>query len=353
MKIVSTKEAEALTVSGLGFDSDYTDLGVPEALAAMIRKTASFLCPCRKEALVRAVSSLLHPLRSDEASDDTIREMVDSLVGYGDLIEANDVNAPSDASLLYLAAPGFVQTSEHLFLLVGTIPDGEDPSPPGLRERVAPVICTRRLRVDDAKEAADALLQAGFVRLKLDSWLKCPPVQSASELAARYDEALSKSGPPGTPEEVMILDPTRPVKYYKGRWTKLKGQSGRFVARRSQAYGSQLWCYIEATEGRVTRLLDFPLYENCWRAFDEAWHLLQAQDAVAGHPQLYRVRNDAPSGSVAMDLFSPPPTWATRRLDSVGQRTLPNSALLSYVFAETELDAECRFATDRMWLKRE
>ena len=353
MRVVSTREVEALAVSGLGFDSEYTDLGVPEALAAMIRKAASFLCPCRAEALVRVVYSLLHPLRSDDALDDTIREMVDSLVGYGDLIEASDVSARDEASLLYLAAPGFVQTSNHLFLLVGTIPDGEDPSPPGLRENIAPVMCTRRLRVGDPNEAADALLQAGFVRLKLDSWLKCPPIQHAPEFAARYDVALSQSGPPGTPEGVMILDPTRSVKYYKGRWTRLKSQSGRFVARRSQAYGSQLWCYIEATDGRVTRLLDFPHYENRWRAFDEAWHLLQALDAVAGHPQLYRVRTDVPTGAVAMDFFSPLPTWATRRLDSIGQRTLPDSALLSYVFAETDLDAECSFATDRMWLKRE
>ena len=53
-----------------------------------------------------------------------------------------------------------------------------------------------------------------------------------------------------------------------------------------------------------------------------------------------------------MDLFSPAPTWATRRWDAVGLRTMPNSSLMSYIFPETQIDVECSFAAERMWLKR-
>src|SRR5262249_25419522 len=145
----------------------------------------------------------------------------------------------------------------------------EDPTPPELAKSVSQVMCTRRLRVDNANETGDALTQAGYLRLKLEAWLKCPQVQPATELLAKYDDALSQSGPPGSPENVLILDPNRPVKYYRGRWTALKNQTGRFLARRSQAYGSQLWCYLEAIDGRVTRLLDLPQFEKRWNPFDE------------------------------------------------------------------------------------
>jgi hypothetical protein len=99
-------------------------------------------------------------------------------------------------------------------------------------------------------------------------------------------------------------------------------------------------------------MLDFPLFETHWRAFDEAWHLLQAMDAAAGRPQGFRVRKVTQKGMVAMDLFSPVPTWAVRQWDAVGLRTMPNSSLMSYIFPETQIDAECNFAVERMWLKR-
>lgn len=211
---------------------------------------------------------------------------------------------------------------------------------------------SRRLAVQYPKEDRDTLLQAGFESLKMDSWLRCPPRRSASELIALYDDALSKSGPPGIPEDVILIDPSRRVSYYNGRWTKLKQQTGRFIGRRSQTYGARLWCYLEVSNGRVMRLLDFPLLETHWRAFDEAWHLLQAIDAASGHPQGFRVRKASQKGMAAMDLFSPAPTWATRRWDAVGLRTIPNSSLLTYIFRESDIDAECVFVCERMWLER-
>lgn len=351
MRIISAAQAEAIAVSNLGFDSEYTDFTTPEALSAVIRKTASFLCPCTTRALTRAVVGVLRPLHPEDILDASIPDAIDSLIGYGDLVEASDIDEPTGVPLLYLAPPSFVQISEQLFLVFGIIPDGEDPMPPELSQSVAPVLCTRRLRVVDAKEAADALVQAGFFRRKLDAWLKSPTADNPSEFVAEYDKALSLSGPPGTPEDVVILDLGRSVKYYNGRWTPLKKQTGRFIARRSQAYGSRLWCYIEAVDGTVTRLLDFPHFETRWNAFDEAWHLSQALDSKAGHPQLFRVRKSS-QDRVILDFFSPVPAWATRRWDSVGERTVPNSALFSYVFSTTDLDEECRFATERMWLER-
>jgi hypothetical protein len=248
-----------------------------------------------------------------------VRGTINSVTSYGDLVETHEPSNTASNFLLYLAAPSFLQVSDSLFLLFGVTPDGEDMTPPDLRQRVEAVMYSRRLAVQDPKQSCDTLLQAGFESLKLDHWLRRPPHRPASEFIALYDDALSKSGPPGTPEEVILIDPSQPVNYYNGRWTKLKKQTGRFLGRRSQTYGAQLWCYLEVSNGLVTRLLDFPLFET---------------------------------GVAAMDLFSPVPTWATRRWDAVGLRTMPNSSLISYIFPETQIDAECSFAAERMWLKR-
>src|SRR5579864_3367024 len=352
MRLISIKDLEALTISSLGFDVDSADLVTPEILAALIRKTASFECPCRPMLLAKSVWRLLEPICLNDALHDIVRETVDLVTSHGDLIEERDSDDPASPPLLYLAAPSFFQVSDRRFLLFGIVPDGEDATPPELRQKIESVMYSRRLTVQDPKECLDALLQAGFVPLKLESWLKCPPSRTASEFIAQYDDALSNSGPPGVPEDVVLIDAARPVNYYNGRWTKLKKQTGRFIGRRSQTYGAQLWCYLEVIDGRVTRLLDLPLYETHWRAFDEAWHLLQAIDATSGHPQGFRVCKASQKGMALMDLFSPVPTWAIRRWDAVGLRTMPNSSLMSYIFPETRIGAECTFAAERMWLTR-
>jgi hypothetical protein len=352
VRLVSIKDVEALTVSCLGFNVDSADLTTPEVLAALIRKTACFECPCTPATLAKSVFRLLEPICPNDTLNDIVREAVDSVTSYGDLVEAPEPGGAASNSVLYLAAPSFLQVSDRLFLLLGLIPDGEDPTPPELRQRVEAVMYSRRLSVQYPKECRDTLLQAGLESLKMDSWLRCPPQRPASAFIALYDDALSKSGPPGTPEDVILIDPSLPVNYYNGRWTKLKKQTGRFLGRRSQTYGAQLWCYLEVSNGLVTRLSDFPLFETHWRAFDEAWHLLQAMDAASGQPQGFRVRKTSQKGMAAVDLFSPVPAWATRRWDAVGLRTLPNSSLMSYIFPETQIDAEYSFAAERMWLKR-
>lgn len=352
MRLASIKDVEAVTVSSLGFNIDCADLLTPEVLAALIRKTASFECPCPPALLAKSIYRLLEPLCPDDTLKDTVRGTINSVTSYGDLVETHESSDTASNFLLYLAAPSFLQVSDGLFLLFGVTPDGEDMTPPDLRQRVEPVMYSRRLAVQDPTECRDTLLQAGFESLKHDSWLRCPPHRPASESIALYDDALSKSGPPGTPEDVILIDPSQPVNYYTGRWTKLKKQTGRFLGRRSQTYGAQLWCYLEVSNGLVTRLLDFPLFETHWRAFDEAWHLLQAIDAASGHPQGFRVRKVSQKDMAAMDLFSPVPTWATRRWDAVGLRSMPNSSLMSYIFPEPRIDAECSFAAERMWLTR-
>src|SRR5437764_983213 len=77
-------------------------------------------------------------------------------------------------------------------------------------------------------------------------WLKGPPDMTPQRHVANANDVLSMAQPfhsevPG----LSILDPDQPVRYYRGRWTEPKNQSGRYVGRRKQAYGADLWCYVE------------------------------------------------------------------------------------------------------------
>ena len=182
MRLASIKDVEAVTVSSLGFDIDCADLLTPEVLAALIRKTASFECPCPPALLAKSVYRLLELLCPDDTLKDTVRGTINSVTSYGDLVETHESSDTASNFLLYLAAPSFLQVSDGLFLLFGVTPDGEDMTPPDLRQRVEPVMYSRRLPVQDPKECRDTLLQAGFESLKHDSWLRCPPHQPASEV---------------------------------------------------------------------------------------------------------------------------------------------------------------------------
>jgi hypothetical protein len=351
MRVISGVQATSLTVASLGFESDYADLQTPEALAALIRKIASCYCPCTPDVLTRTAILLLEPLNLTDTLHEVVRDAIDQVVAYGDLIETKDEN--SAKPYIYLAPPSFIRTSDKRFLLFGVIPDGEDPTPPEFRDRAEPVMYSRRLEVADGKLAEQAFLEAGFIPLRTESWLRCPPHVPACDFVAKYDQALSNTGSAGTPEDVTIIDPTLPVNYYKGRWAKLKKQTGRFIARRSQAYGAPLWCYLEVANGLVNRLLDFPVYENHWRACDEAWHLLQACDAAAGHPQRFHIRRGTQKDHSIIDLYSPVPAWASRRWDAVGLRTVPSASLLSFKLPLAQVEAECEFSRQRMWLEQE
>src|SRR5712671_7032029 len=115
MRLVSIKDVEALAVSSLGFNVDSADLLTPEVLAALVRKTASFECPCPAAVLAKSVSRLLEPICLAETLKDTVRGTINSVTSYGDLIETRKSTDTSSNFLLYLAAPSFLQVSATLF----------------------------------------------------------------------------------------------------------------------------------------------------------------------------------------------------------------------------------------------
>lgn len=350
MRAISAQTAEEIGVKSLGLDTSRFDFSGVETLCALIRRCGAFTCPCPPASLVRSALTALNGIRDDQAVRDLIPELVEQLVSYGDFIESNEVDGHSNARILYVAPPSFVELSPERFLIVGIAKDDNHLLPPTLAKTLTFQGHARLLTTVDRINSRSQLISSGFTEIPSTEWLRAPQPHSSGEHVRQYLDVLSKSERPGTVDELSILNPERPVRYYVGRWEPAKRQTGTFVARRPQPYGAQLWSFVELREGRLVKLLDLPLNETKWSACDEAWHLQQAIDANHGHPQLYRVRESDSSEITTIDIFSPIPSWAQRRWDYVGRGVQKLHSLLAYQFDTRLLQSELKFARESMWL---
>lgn len=350
--VLGKQEAAELTVRSLWLDETTTDAFSAEALSALLRRAASFLCPAPPRRLVDAVLEALSPL--DEASLVTRQQVatyLDLLVSIGDLIE---LPAQPDhiSRQIYLAPPSSVEKAPGQYLLLGVRPNGKPIVNESLSAGVQNEGHTRTLNLD-AQLAPARLRAAGLHVLPRDHWLNRPRVEQAAAVVDVMRQRLDRVGESGQIGGLTILDPTASVHYYRGRWRPLGPRdSGDFVARRPQAYGADLWCFVRAEHGFPRALVDLPADDLTAAGCDEAWRTQAAIDALAGTPQAMRVgpASGAP-GERRLDLFSPVPRWAQRNLELVG---IPISrvkgALISYRVPKLAVDNLSAFFADMLWM---
>jgi len=351
MKELTLNQVHALKVGELGLDAAALDLTATESLAAALRRAASLRCPCSARTLIREVSQPLRGLVNDSAAlDERINETLEALVAYGDLIEcATELDGDKPVRyLLHAAAPSFVPRSNGSVLLVGVLRDSAV-FPVEIASRVEQVNHVRRLKPSGAEKLADVLIEYGLQELRTEDWSGEPTRLTPTQYERQLNDALGGVAPAREVPGLTILDPTAPVRYYRGRWTAPKKQSGKFVARRSQAYGADLWCYVQLRLGQPERMIDFPVFDNPWRGCDEAWRAQAAIDANRGQPQQYALRK-AKGDQWIMEFFSPVPMWARRRWDGIAEPIAASSCLFAYRIAAAELEEERRFLQDSLWL---
>lgn len=350
MRRLTAFEVHASKLAELGLDQTAGDLTSIEAIAAALRRAASYLCPCAATTLVRAIAEPLRGLVDDmEDMKRTVRETLEVMIAYGDFFEYRDIEEDSTSSasvLVYSAPPSFVVRQSGSAILLGV----STPALDSLAARIEYENHLRRLSPVLGEDLSVELEQLGFSEVPYDQWLQVPPRESSTQLLDRFDRLLEAAPPSGDVANLSILDWERPVRYYRGRWTSTGPHSGRYVARRSQAYGGDLWCYIEMRDGIPRRLVDLPLADSQWRGCDEAWQLQMAIDARRGSAQLFRIQTGLGNSHV-MQFFSPLPMWARRRLDSIGHPVSIPGCLFAYRLAEAELAEEVRFANDVLWLE--
>lgn len=353
MKRLSAAEVHAQKVAELGLDPSALDLTSVEAAAGALRRAASFLCPCTAPTLVRAAVRPLRGLVHDlDAFKGLVEETLEAMIAHGDILEHGDVEGDCDhggAALLYAAPAGFVAQESGSVILLGVTSDQLSALPDDIETRIEYVNHLRRLSPVPGEDLRSEFLQLGLIEISYRSWLRAPQPGTAAQHVARLGRLLDAAQPSRDVPGLSLLDGARGVRYYRGRWVGPRTQSGRFVGRRSQAYGADLWCYVEMRDGNPERLIDLPVAGSRWRGCDDAWHLQMAIDAQRGEPQRFRIRT-GPVGTRVMELFSPAPMWARRRWDAVGEPLTASGCLFAYRFAEAEVAEEVRFAREELWL---
>jgi hypothetical protein len=347
---VTADAGEASTVSCLGLDPGLLDLSAPEAMAESLRRSAAVRCPTPRRTLLRSVTLTVNATPHDTpVFAEQLELMLDALIAYGDLVEVSGA-AQGEADQVHLAPLRFVQRASGSTLLLGGVPDHGCPLPEPFLRKIERVAHVRRLPADPSGETLGVLRDAGFTEVASGTWERAPKVTTASDLVRNYVETLDRSGPSGTVESLLILDPERPPQFYSGRWTDLRKHTGTFVAKRKGIYGNTQWCFVRAVDGEVRHYLALPSRAGDGRACDEAWRLQAAIDADRGHPQIFR-RAHGGRDSALLQFFSPVPQWAQRRWDAIGERLVDRpGCLFSYRFPATEVDEEQRYLREHLWM---
>lgn len=332
-----------------------TDLLGEAYLASAIRRLAGVLCPCSPKTLMRAMLESHRGLASDENGlAHEIETVLDSLIAIRDLLELKDVAAIDErikGTWLFAAPPGFVVHHGGTVNVIGLSADEQTPLPAAVRDRVIKRGVARRIFPNEGEDLRGLLKAFGLREVSSESWLRHPKLISAEDLVARMDAKLSAQRPSGEIEGLRVFNLQPEKRRYRDRWEPAKDQTGRYIARRPQAYGTDFWGYAELDSGTAVRLLDFPGPGERWRGCDVAWRLQMALKAVNGSPVTYRVSRSCETA--AFDFLSPIPDWSKRSLAFAGEQVAPRSCVLSFDIPLAEADAEERFLKDYLFLSPE
>ena len=351
MRVIEPPEVRTRCVQVLGLSGDtFTE----EALAALLRRAAAFRCPCTKRTLVGAVADSLEKLGDDHAADsfrERIENILEALISYGDLVEIENSREDAAGVQLFTAPSSFVHRKSGTVLLFGIASDGVSPLPTELESEVRASKHVRVLSLPTDLDLTTQLTDLGLAEIKQVVWLKTPKKQDPKNYLSDMKDRLEAADPCGEVEGLELIDPERPVDYYRGRWVKpAEKHSGGFVARRPQAYGHPIWCYVLAERGCPVKLLDFPVADDCGRGCDEAWRVQIAIDFLRDDPQKFK-RRVGPVENQFVDFFSPVPQWALRRWDLIGKKSATASkCLFTYEFAAREIEEEIDFISKQLWL---
>lgn len=331
-------------------------LGVPTATEASmllrpaLRRAAFILAPTSRADLLRFVRE---PLKVFGEFDSALEEALDDLIAYGDILEMHrHEDDPWDAPkrVLRPAPPSFVARKTGELVLLGVAGGHVTALTADLQKRVGETGPLRVIVPEPGEALGDHLKLLGLVQLSEPAFLRSPTAEAAAEHANRWKTRLAASPPDGTViDGLEILDPQRAATYYRGRWRPAQASdSGMFLARRPQRFGSPLWCLVDLGDGRCQRLMDFQPDDDRQRPCDLAWRAQASFDAAGGRPQRFHLR-DTEKGR-AIDVFSPLPGFAERRLALVAAKTAAPGCLCSFELLPERAADEAAALEECLWL---
>jgi hypothetical protein len=348
LELITDTAAVSRTLASLGLPSHCDSATL---VAASLRRAGAIQSPCRAWELSRAVWTSLQPLAAVAGIDaDLVDAVLDELLMVGDFAEvlfrADDGNS-DDQLLLCLTPPAFVSQQTGTIILLGGSDDGPAGLPSSVSERIVYRGVLRQIDPRDDEDLARSLREFGLIEVAADAWLRLPKRESA---AAHIKALLDRMPTPtaGRPiEDLLVLQTAA----FSKRWRAPDELTGVFVARRPQLYGLPVWCVVKLHEGLVRSLLDLHAPGSRWRPCDLAWQFQMAFDANAGSPHVFRRMSGA--GCETIEVDSPLPSWAERRLRLVGEKTAATRSLLAFAVPGRAASEECQFLQDYLWMQEQ
>jgi hypothetical protein len=347
--IVGLEQARAIAVANVtpcsGLLGDEADDDETLRLA-MVRLVASRLCPCsRSELRTASQVSLKGILPAEMASSSEVDDDIEALLGSGDLLRATSDDGEGSRSAIYLSPPMYVRRTSGPIYILGGIAEGELP----FFERVRAHGPVRELVPPPTDEE---LLGRDVSPFPMDSWMTSPIPKTASEFLSDLNLQLDAASPSGDVGDVEVLDPRKPCTYYRGRWAPAGSKTGRFLARRRNRWGARTWGYVQMDSGQSLKWLSLPAMDRRFRGCDEAWQLICALDSASGKPQIVAV-TDLENGRSRLELATPIPMWAERRLLLSGEYVSRDSAgsLAAFNLPAADASEEVGFLRAHLWLE--
>lgn len=326
---------------------------LPQIYAQALRRASVILAPCGRNELERSVTrSFAGLLPKDDELRGYIADVLEELLVYGDVLEMRSATSdPWREKQLVLrpAPPAFVQKKNGTFILIGVA--GDDITPViGEMSRQIQYHGVLRLLASNIPNLKANLLDLGVLELPEKAWLRLPPVVSWIAYLAQWVDKLVQSPTTENVDGLQIIDTRKSVKFYPGRFVVPSAvHSGMYVGRRTQKYGAPLWCIVRLEAGTSRALLDLVSPGDRERPCDLAWRIQMAIDAQANTPQLMRERGD----ERVLDFFSPIPSWAERKLATIGGKVAPSKCLLSYRFPADSINEIKMFFSNYLWIAQD
>ncbi|MGI8541987.1 MAG: hypothetical protein ACR2MD_00730 [Aridibacter sp.] len=356
MKHLKLEDIRKQSVKSLSLDSDKSEIESPEFIAAALRRAASSMCPCSSFRLIQTVCESVTPIliSSEDEFKESVQQILEALIGNGDLIEEDEVLTSAETKqrgkVLYLRPPSFIERKTNSVFLIGIPPNNMNIFPPELEQRIDSYQHIRRVTKRPDENLKEKLKSIGLIEIPLESWDRRNSIPETVEPAKYINEIqFHLKSNPGSLEGLQILNSNKNVRYYKGRWELPRNQSGFFVARRPQAFGNNLWCYLELQDGVPLRMLDFPVINKDSFGRDEAWRIQMAIDAERNKPQEFTVHSQSELFK-QIKFYSPVPSWLQRRWDNLAEPGSNQGCLFSYKFIGSEIYQEINFIKEKLWL---
>ncbi|NJB93180.1 hypothetical protein [Xanthomonas arboricola] len=335
---------------GVG-DGQAHDLLIP-LVAAVLRRAVASRCPCPRETIIDIATDALYGIDESNFTKACVRGVLDRLIVIGDLLELGNVSSLPGAGAddwVYCAPPTFV-IHKGSILILGIEAEDQAAMPSLLRKSIR---SRRELRyiqstVGEEEEMAQQLREAGYLEISKAAWMRLPPKRTADQFRDEAVRRLQDSGGRGELNGLRVLGQSRDSFNLSTRWVLPGTQTGYFVGRRPQAFGSPIWVFVELVQGAPTRYIDLPWAGARFRGCDLGWRIQSALDALSGMPQSYRVS----SVSEILDryeFFSPLPLWVERRLGIYGERVCSRGSLIAYELARNSAHDVDDLVQSRMW----